>query len=375
MRLDMSLWNEASKRGMVRVHRYEGRLMTQVTYADAGVDIEEGAAAVDAIKDAVHSTYRPEVIGDIGGFGGLFSAAAMKDMEDPILISGTDGVGTKLKVAQLIGKHDTVGIDLVAMCVNDILACGAEPLFFLDYIAIGKLRKEHVAGVVGGIADGCRRAGCALVGGEMAEHPGVMDPDDYDLSGFCVGVVDRPKMIGPDNVACGDVVVGLRSSGFHSNGYSLVRKVMVEGKTAEDLAKTDERLGGKTIGEALIEPTRIYVKPVLSCLRELPGAVHALAHITGGGMTENLNRALPKNLDALVDPAKWEVPGITQMAVEAAGLSEEEALKTFNMGIGMALIVDASQVEAVMENLKAAGEDPCVIGSIIEGTGCVQYPA
>ena len=306
--------------------------MTQVTYADAGVDIEEGAAAVDA----------------------------MKDMEDPILISGTDGVGTKLKVAQLIGKHDTVGIDLVAMCVNDILACGAEPLFFLDYIAIGKLRKEHVADVVGGIADGCRQAGCALIGGEMAEHPGVMDPNDYDLSGFCVGVVDRPKMIGPDNVACGDVVVGLRSSGFHSNGYSLVRKVMVEGKTADDLAQTDERLGGK---------------PVLSCLRALPGAVHALAHITGGGMTENLNRALPKHLDALVDPASWEVPGITQMAVEAAGLSKEEALKTFNMGIGMALIVDASQVDAVIKQLEASGEKPCVIGSIIEGSGQVAYPA
>lgn len=348
--------------------------MTQVTYADAGVDIAEGAAAVDAIKDAVHSTYRPEVIGDIGGFGGLFSAAAMKDMEDPILISGTDGVGTKLKIAQLIDKHDTVGIDLVAMCVNDILACGAEPLFFLDYVAIGKLRREHVAKVVGGIADGCRQAGCALVGGEMAEHPGVMDPDDYDLSGFCVGVVDRPKMIGPDNVKKDDVVVGLRSSGFHSNGYSLVRKVMVEGKTAEDLAATPECLGGKTVGEALLEPTRIYVKPVLSCLRELPGAVHALAHITGGGMTENLNRALPKHLDALVDPASWEVPTITQMAIEAAGLTDEEALKTFNMGIGMALIVDSAQVDAVIDQLKAQGEEPCVIGSIIEGTGEVAYP-
>ena len=202
----------------------------QITYAEAGVDIEEGAAAVDAIKDAVHSTYRPEVIGDIGGFGGLFSAAAFKEMEDPIMISGTDGVGTKLKLAQLLDKHDTVGIDLVAMCVNDILACGAEPLFFLDYIAIGKLRREHVANVVGGIAEGCRQAGCALIGGEMAEHPGVMDPDDYDLSGFTVGVVDRPKMIGPDSVREGDVLVGLKSSGFHSNGYSLVRRVLVEGK-------------------------------------------------------------------------------------------------------------------------------------------------
>ena len=347
--------------------------MTQVTYADAGVDIAEGAAAVDAIKDAVHSTYRPEVIGDIGGFGGLFSASAMKDMEDPILISGTDGVGTKLKVAQLLDKHDTVGIDLVAMCVNDILACGAEPLFFLDYVAIGKLRREHVAKVVGGIADGCRQAGCALVGGEMAEHPGVMDPDDYDLSGFCVGVVDRPKMIGPDNVKKDDVVVGLRSSGFHSNGYSLVRKVMVEGKTAEDLAATPECLGGKTVGEALLEPTRIYVKPVLSCLRELPGAVHALAHITGGGMTENLNRALPKHLDALVDPASWEVPAITQMAVEAAGLTDEEALKTFNCGIGMCVICPPEVEEAAIKQLKSTGEKVFKIGTIIPGDGKVVY--
>ena len=346
----------------------------QVTYADAGVDIVEGAAAVDAIKDAVHSTYRPEVIGDIGGFGGLFSAAAFKDMEDPILISGTDGVGTKLKIAQLVDKHETVGIDLVAMCVNDILACGAEPLFFLDYIAIGKLRKEHVAKVVGGIADGCRQAGCALIGGEMAEHPGVMDPDDYDLSGFCVGVVDRPKMIGPDNVREGDVVLGLHSSGFHSNGYSLVRKVMVEGRTAEELLAPCSRLDGKSQAEALLEPTRIYVKPVISTLRALPGAVHALAHITGGGMTENLNRALPKHLDALVDPASWNVPAVTQMAVELAGLTDEEALKTFNMGIGMALIVDANQVDAVTEQLKAVGEDPIVIGKIIPGTGEVAYP-
>ena len=347
--------------------------MSQITYADAGVDIEEGAAAVDAIKEAVHSTYRPEVIGDIGGFGGLFSAAACKDMEDPILISGTDGVGTKLKLAQLLGKHDTVGIDLVAMCVNDILAAGAEPLFFLDYIAIGKLRKEHVATVVGGIAEGCRQAGCALIGGEMAEHPGVMDPDDYDLSGFTVGVVDRPKMIGPEKVCEGDVVIGLKSSGFHSNGYSLVRKVMVEGKTPEDLAACPPELGGVSLGEAMLAPTRIYVKPVLSCLRALPGAVHALAHITGGGMTENLNRALPDTLDALVDDASWPVPPIVQMAVDAAGLTREEALKTFNLGIGMALIVDASQADAVMAQPREDGEDPLVIGKIVPGKGEVKY--
>ena len=344
-----------------------------MTYAQAGVDIEEGAAAVDAIKDAVHSTYRPEVIGDIGGFGGLFSAAAFKDMDDPIMISGTDGVGTKLKLAQLIGKHDTVGIDLVAMCVNDILACGAEPLFFLDYIAIGKLRREHVANVVGGIAEGCRQAGCALIGGEMAEHPGVMDPDDYDLSGFTVGVVDRPKMIGPDKVREGDVLVGLKSSGFHSNGYSLVRRVLAEGKTAEELAAPCEALGGRPLGEALLAPTRIYVKPVLGCLRALPGAVHALAHITGGGITENLNRALPDMLDALVNTAAWDVPAVIRLGCEAAGLSDEEALKTFNMGLGMILLVDPAQVDAVTANLREAGEDPVVVGAVVPGTGVVRY--
>ncbi len=325
----------------------------QITYAEAGVDIEEGAAAVDAIKDAVHSTYRPEVIGDIGGFGGLFSAAAFKEMEDPIMISGTDGVGTKLKLAQLLDKHDTVGIDLVAMCVNDILACGAEPLFFLDYIAIGKLRREHVANVVGGIAEGCRQAGCALIGGEMAEHPGVMDP--------------------VDNVREGDVLVGLKSSGFHSNGYSLVRRVLVEGKSAEELSAPCDELGGRPLGEALLAPTRIYVKPVLGCLRALPGAVHALAHITGGGITENLNRALPATLDAVVEPDAWEVPAVIELGCKAAGLSDEEARKTFNMGIGMILLVDPAQVDAVLDNLSAAGEDPVIVGKTVPGTGIVQY--
>ena len=345
----------------------------QITYADAGVDIEEGAAAVDAIKDAVHSTYRPEVIGDIGGFGGLFSAAAFKQMDEPVMISGTDGVGTKLKLAQLLGKHDTVGIDLVAMCVNDILAAGAEPLFFLDYIAIGKLRREHVAEVVGGIAEGCRQAGCALIGGEMAEHPGVMDPDDYDLSGFTVGVVDRPKMIGPDLVREGDVLVGLRSSGFHSNGYSLVRRVLVEGKSADDLAAPCAALDGRPLGEALLAPTRIYVKQVLGVLRELPGAVHALAHITGGGITENLNRALPDSLDAVVEPGAWQVPAVIQMGIDAAGLTDEEARKTFNMGLGMILLVDAAQVDAVMDSLRQAGEDPVVAGRVAPGAGAVRY--
>ncbi len=217
-----------------------------VTYAQAGVDTAEGARAVEAIKGVVHDTYRPEVVGDIGGFGGLFSIAAAKDMDDPLLVSGTDGVGTKLKVAQMAGKHDTVGIDLVAMCANDILATGAEPLFFLDYVAIGKLKAENVAEIVAGIGEGCKQAGCALIGGEMAEHPGVMDPDDYDLSGFCVGVVDRAKMLDPAAVREGDVLIGLASSGLHSNGYSLARKVCVEGKTHYELRIEREELGGRS---------------------------------------------------------------------------------------------------------------------------------
>ena len=264
----------------------------QVTYAQAGVDIEEGARAVEAIKETVHSTYRPEVVGDIGGFGGLFSIAAAKDMVDPLLVSGTDGVGTKLKIAQLIEKHETVGIDLVAMCANDILATGAEPLFCLDYVAVGKLDAKAMSQIVAGIGEGCKQAGCALIGGEMAEHPGVMDPKDYDLSGFCVGIVDRPKMLDPSSVKEGDVLVGFASSGLHSNGYSLARKVCLEGRSLEDVTEPIEELGGMGIAEALLTPTRIYVKPVKHVMDTCPGAVRALAHITGGGITENLNRAL-----------------------------------------------------------------------------------
>ena len=279
-----------------------------VTYAEAGVDIVEGARAVDAIKDTVHSTYRPEVVGDIGGFGGLFSIAAAKDMADPLLVSGTDGVGTKLKVAQRLGVHDTVGIDLVAMCVNDILATGAEPLFFLDYVAVGKLDAEAMAKIVGGIGEGCRQSGCALIGGEMAEHPGVMDPDDYDLSGFCVGLVDRLRMLDPESVREGDVLIGLASSGLHSNGYSLARKVCIEGRTEEELREAREDLGGQSILEALLTPTRIYVKPVRAVMEQVPGGIRALAHITGGGITENLNRALPAGVNAEVDLGTWPIP-------------------------------------------------------------------
>lgn len=344
----------------------------QITYKDAGVDIDEGARAVDAIRASVKSTYRPEVIGDIGGFGGLFSAAALKQMDDPILVSGTDGVGTKLALAQMAGKHDTVGIDLVAMCVNDVLACGAEPLFFLDYVAIGKLRSDHISQVVGGIAEGCRQAGCALVGGEMAEHPGVMNPDDYDLSGFCVGAVDRPKMLNPENVAKGDVILGLASTGIHSNGFSLVRRAVTEVMDAGELTVERAELDGVSVLDALLAPTRIYVKSILELRREVP-QIHAVAHITGGGITENLNRALNDHVDAQVNEGSWTQPPIIDFVVEKAGLSREEALKTFNCGIGMCVICPPEVERAAIEQLESTGEKVFKIGSVIPGDGKVVY--
>ncbi|MGV8084385.1 MAG: phosphoribosylformylglycinamidine cyclo-ligase [Coriobacteriia bacterium] len=343
----------------------------QITYRDAGVDTAEGARAVDAIRAAVRSTYRPEVLGDIGGFGGMFSIASAKGMEDPVLVSGTDGVGTKLKLAQLTGRHTTVGIDLVAMCANDILCCGAEPLFFLDYIAIGKLAAEKATDIVSGIAEGCRQAGCALVGGEMAEHPGVMADDDYDLSGFCVGLIDRPQMIDGSGVAPGDVVLGLASSGLHSNGFSLVRRVLVEGHEAElEIPRVD--LGGLTLAEALLAPTRIYVGSILRLIRSgIP--VKAMAHITGGGITENLDRALPKTCDAAVKLGSWNVPRVVELAVEAAGLSEAEALKTFNMGIGFAIVLESKQAAKAAALLAELGERVFEIGEIVVGSGKVVY--
>lgn len=344
----------------------------QITYKDAGVDIDEGARAVDAIRASVKSTYHPEVIGDIGGFGGLFSAAALKQMDDPILVSGTDGVGTKIALAQMAGKHDTVGIDLVAMCVNDVLACGAEPLFFLDYVAIGKLRSDHISQVVGGIAEGCRQAGCALVGGEMAEHPGVMNPDDYDLSGFCVGAVDRPKMLNPENVAEGDVILGLASTGIHSNGFSLVRRAVTEVMDAGELTVERAELDGVSVLDALLAPTRIYVKSILELRREVP-QIHAVAHITGGGITENLNRALNDHVDAQVNEGSWTQPPIIDFVVEKAGLSREEALKTFNCGIGMCVICPPEVERAAIEQLESTGEKVFKIGSVIPGDGKVVY--
>ena len=347
-----------------------------VTYEDAGVSTAEGARAVDAIKAAVKETNRPEVIGGLGGFGGCFSAAAFKDMEDPVMVSGTDGVGTKLAIAQLLDRHDTVGEDLVAMCVDDVVPIGAEPLFFLDYVAIGKLRAEHVAEIVKGIANGCKKSGCALVGGEMAEHPGVMNPDDYDLAGFVVGVVDRPKMIGPEKVKAGDVILGLASSGIHSNGYSLVRKVAIEGKTVEELEAYNEELG-ESVADAVMRPTTIYAGQLIRALHA--GApIHAMAHITGGGITENLNRALPADVDALVyrggeaGPA-WSIPPIIGYVSRLAGLSLNEAYKTFNMGVGMSIICAPEDVDAVTAALKAEGLDPFLMGECVAGSGEVLY--
>jgi phosphoribosylformylglycinamidine cyclo-ligase len=337
--------------------------MAELTYKDAGVDIAEGARAVDAIRNAVQSTYRDEVVGDIGGFGGLFSAVALKDMDEPLLVSGTDGVGTKLAIAQRFDRHDDVGIDLVAMCANDILTCGAEPLFFLDYVAVGKLDSAQMARIVGGIAAGCRQAGCALIGGEMAEHPGVMDPDDYDLSGFCVGVVDRKKMIGPDLVREGDAIIGLASSGIHSNGFSLVRRAITNKASEEYMTRKRKELDGRSLLDALLEPTRIYVKSIQAVQKAgLP--IHALAHITGGGITENLNRALPAGLDAHITLGSWDVPPVITFVTKAAEMSFSQALKTFNMGIGMAVICAEIFADDFMDALSGQGERVWRIGTV-----------
>ncbi|MDR2492705.1 MAG: phosphoribosylformylglycinamidine cyclo-ligase [Coriobacteriales bacterium] len=341
-----------------------------MSYRDAGVDIEEGARAVEAIRQAVRKTYTPEVIGDIGGFGALYSAAALKSLADPVLVSGTDGVGTKLALAKRLGRHQTVGIDLVAMCANDIVTCGARPLFFLDYLAIAKLEAPFAAEVVGGIAEGCVQAGCALIGGEMAEHPGVMAPGDYDLSGFCVGVVDRPRMIGPHLVREKDVLLGLASSGLHSNGYSLVRHAYTDTLSVEELVSAClPAPDGRRIADALLAPTRVYVQQLLSLIDLLnPQAsgtmrLHAAAHITGGGITENLNRVLPPGLDALVDLGAWPLPPLFALMAQAARLTQAELLRTLNCGIGLVLVVDPAAAAAALEAL--GPEQAWVIGEVV----------
>ncbi|MDO4281282.1 MAG: phosphoribosylformylglycinamidine cyclo-ligase [Peptococcaceae bacterium] len=339
-----------------------------ITYKDAGVDIDKGNASVELIKPYVKETQRPEVIGGLGGFGGLFAFDKSK-YEKPILVSGTDGVGTKLKLAFDMNKHDTIGVDAVAMCVNDILVSGAEPLFFLDYVAVGKLEPEQLAQVVKGIADGCVQSNCALVGGETAEMPGFYQVGEYDVAGFCVGVVDQDKIIDGTKIKPGDVVFGLPSTGLHSNGFSLARKLMLE---VEGKALTDPfQDSGKSVGEVMLEPTKIYVKTVLTLLEACPDAVLGMAHITGGGLLENIPRVLPKNVNASLDRKTWPRPAIFDALAAAGNLGDDELYKTFNMGIGYVIIVDQAKADEVAAVLDEKKETYYRIGVITEGDGHV----
>jgi phosphoribosylformylglycinamidine cyclo-ligase len=336
-----------------------------ITYRDAGVDIDAGNALVEAIKPLAKSTRRRGADADLGGFGALFDLKAA-GFEDPILVAANDGVGTKLKIAIDTGLHGTIGIDLVAMCVNDLLAQGAEPLFFLDYFACGKLDVETARSVVSGIAEGCRQAGCALIGGETAEMPGMYAGDDYDLAGFAVGAVERGRILPRADVEAGDVLIGLAASGVHSNGYSLVRRLVAAEKLGwESRAPFD---ASRTLAEALLTPTRIYVRPVLGALRE-GGGVKAVAHITGGGLSENLPRVLPAGLAAHVDLAAWKAPAVFGWLARAGGLDDAEMLRTFNCGIGLVLVVSKNEAQTVLAALAAAGEAATVIGEIESGRG------
>ena len=331
------------------------------SYAAAGVNIEAGYEGVRLMKKHVERTFIPGVLSDIGGFGGLFSPP-VEGMAEPVLVSGTDGVGTKQRIAQLMGVHDTVGIDCVAMCVNDIICCGAKPLFFLDYIAIGRNEPEKVASLVSGVAEGCVRAGCALIGGETAEHPGTMAPDDYDLAGFSVGIVDRAKIIDHSRMTPGDVIIALPSSGLHSNGFSLVRKVF-DVERADLGAYCDEL--GTTLGKALLEPTKIYVKPLLAALEAAD--IRGVSHITGGGFYENIPRAVPDGLCARIDRAAIKIPAVFSLLQRAGDIPERDMFNTYNMGVGMSLVVSKDTADRALEALRAAGEDAYVIGEIVRG--------
>ncbi len=338
------------------------------SYAAAGVDVTAGYESVERIKPMVESTYIPGVMGTLGGFGGLF-APDMAGMKKPVLVSGTDGVGTKLRLAQLMNKHDTIGIDCVAMCVNDIICGGASPLFFLDYIACGKNDPARIADIVAGITEGCRQAGCALVGGETAEHPGLMAEDDYDVAGFSVGIVDEEKIIDGKALAAGDTLIGLASTGVHSNGFSLVRKVLDVEHT--DLTSPMEELGGKSLGETLLTPTRIYVKAILALLK---GGidVHAISHITGGGFYENVPRMMTEGLTAQIKLDSFPHLPIFDLIEKKGGIPTRDMYNTFNMGIGMILALPAAQAEQAMELLAQAGEQAYVIGSVVDGDAGVE---
>jgi len=332
-------------------------------YKNAGVDIEAGYKSVELMKKHVQETMRPEVLGGLGGFSGAFSMSAFKDMEKPTLVSGTDGVGTKLKIAFLMDQHNTVGIDCVAMCVNDIACAGGEPLFFLDYIACGKNYPEKIAEIVSGVAEGCKQAGAALIGGETAEMPGFYPEDEYDLAGFAVGVVDEKNLITGTSIKAGDVLIGIASSGVHSNGFSLVRKVF--DVTKENLNVYYEELG-KTLGECLIVPTKIYVK-ALKSVKESGVTIKGCSHITGGGFYENIPRMLPDGICAEVEKNSYEVPAIFKLMEAKGEIAEEIMYNTFNMGIGMVLAVDPADQDKTMEAIKAAGETPYVIGGTKAG--------
>jgi phosphoribosylformylglycinamidine cyclo-ligase len=339
-----------------------------LTYADAGVDISAGNEAVEKMKEHVKKTFRPEVLTDLGGFGGLF-ALNIKEMEEPVLVSGTDGVGTKLKLAFAANRHNTIGIDAVAMCVNDILVQGAEPLFFLDYLAVGKLKPDMVTDIVKGISQGCIEAGAALIGGETAEMPGFYEENEYDVAGFVVGVVDKKKIIDGKSIKPGDKVIGLPSTGLHSNGYSLARKVLLE------LAnyKLDEYLEelGQTVGEEMLEPTRIYVKALLPLIKK--HNLKGMAHITGGGLTENIPRVLPDGVKVQLNWHSWPVLPVFRHIQKLGNIANEEMRRTFNMGIGMVVIVAAEDADNVLADLAQQGEKAYIIGQVVDGEPSVEY--
>lgn len=342
---------------------------TSLSYKDAGVDIDAGDALVQRIKSVAKATNRPEVVGGLGGFGAL--CRIPQGYQSPLLVSGTDGVGTKLKLALQLNQHDTIGIDLVAMCVNDLLVCGAEPLFFLDYYATGKLDVDTATTVVAGIGDGCKQSGCALIGGETAEMPGMYQDEDYDLAGFCVGVVEESEVITGKNVVEGDVLIGLASSGAHSNGYSLIRKVIeVSGVDIHN-----EQLGDKPLKDALMAPTKIYVKAIQSLQKNLGNNnLHAMAHITGGGLTENLPRVLPDDLTAEINTQSWQMPAVFQWLQQQGNIDTQEMYRTFNCGVGYVIVVAKENAEKALELLQQAGESAWILGNIVHRqTNAVTY--
>lgn len=331
------------------------------TYKDAGVDIDAGNQLVENIKPLVKATHRPGVMGSLGGFGGLFDLSAV-NCDNPVLVSGTDGVGTKLKLAHILNDHSTIGIDLVAMCANDIIVLGAEPLFFLDYYACGQLSTEQASAVIGGIANGCRESGCALIGGETAEMPGMYEGDDYDLAGFVVGVVDKNKVIDGSGIRKGQRLVGITSSGPHSNGYSLIRRI-IDAKNID----VNQAFDGATLGEKLLAPTQLYIKPILSLLEKT--TVHGMAHITGGGIMENISRVIPEGLAIEVAQNSWKRLPIFDWLQQQGNIEETEMLRTFNCGIGMVLVVDESDVETTISHFEGLGLNAWAIGQVIENEG------